>query len=120
MSITKAIVDEMGGEIGVESDGNDGSTFWFRIELPIQDSERPAIEDRSVHSTAAKVLIVGDIAINHAILAEQMTAWNCEPITLTSATAALQYLKEFPLDELKVDRSFVMELPGNRAGAGAE
>lgn len=94
LSITKAIVDQMGGEVGFESEGEGGSTFWFRIELPIQDGVRHSANDPSPHSAAARVLIVGDIAINQAILAEQMIAWNCEPIALNSATHALQYLKE--------------------------
>jgi signal transduction histidine kinase len=42
LSIAKSYVDLMGGEIGVQSKPNEGSTFWFRIpfagvcEAPMQ------------------------------------------------------------------------------------
>ncbi|MBA3857547.1 MAG: hybrid sensor histidine kinase/response regulator [Cyanobacteria bacterium PR.3.49] len=34
LSIAKSYVDLMGGEIGVQSQPNEGSTFWFRIPIP--------------------------------------------------------------------------------------
>ena len=35
LSICKAIIEKCGGEIGVESDMDKGSTFWFRIPIEV-------------------------------------------------------------------------------------
>ena len=40
LSICKEIIDLHGGEIGVESDGYSGSTFWFRIPIESSKEER--------------------------------------------------------------------------------
>ncbi|MFC7785770.1 MULTISPECIES: cell wall metabolism sensor histidine kinase WalK [unclassified Rossellomorea] len=40
LSICKEIVELHGGDIGVESDGKSGSTFWFRLPLEISKEER--------------------------------------------------------------------------------
>jgi two-component system, OmpR family, sensor histidine kinase SaeS len=40
LSISKEIVELHGGEIGVESDGESGSTFWFRLPLEMSKEER--------------------------------------------------------------------------------
>ncbi|BCB05552.1 sensor histidine kinase [Bacillus sp. KH172YL63] len=40
LSISKEIIQLHGGEIGVESDGKTGSTFWFRLPLENNKEER--------------------------------------------------------------------------------
>ena len=40
LSISKEIIELHGGEIGVESDGQSGSTFWFRLPLENSKEER--------------------------------------------------------------------------------
>lgn len=42
LAICKALVDLMGGTIGVESGGSSGSTFWFTLRLPRAEPEEVA------------------------------------------------------------------------------
>ena len=38
LAITKRLSEQMGGSIGVDSELGSGSTFWFRINLPLQSA----------------------------------------------------------------------------------
>ncbi|BCX81824.1 two-component system, sensor histidine kinase and response regulator [Methylomarinovum caldicuralii] len=81
LTISKQLVEKMGGKIGVESEPGRGSTFWFTLPLP------PAADTAPAPLAAAELagkhaLIVDDNATNRRIVASYL-----EHFGMTSATA---------------------------------
>ncbi len=69
LAICKKLVDLMGGTIGVSSRDGWGSTFWFKVTLPLPPAEvtvAPAVAVLPTHRTG-RVLLVEDIDINQRL-----------------------------------------------------
>ncbi|WP_425417544.1 response regulator [Oricola indica] len=93
LAISSSIISLMGGEYGVESKIDEGSTFWFSITLPKHgEISRPELPSTDV--TGARVLIVDDNSVNRSILMEQMNAWRFDSCAVGSGIEALQVLRE--------------------------
>jgi hypothetical protein len=90
LAICKRIIDQMGGTIGVDSVPGKGSTFWFRLELPIASSisSRP-VDDQSVQAELQgrlaalgrplRVLVVDDNATNRLVAGKMLSEF--KPVT---------------------------------------
>jgi signal transduction histidine kinase/ActR/RegA family two-component response regulator len=74
LAISRQLVEQMGGQLEVESTPGAGSLFRFELNLPLPDAPlaEPADEGTIVGYTGArrKILVVDDIAANRAMLAD--------------------------------------------------
>jgi PAS domain S-box-containing protein len=89
LAISKKLVELMSGSIGVESRPGEGSTFWFRISLPVAERTR---ELPLASLAGRRVLVVDDLHVNLHILNGLLTHWGMRPEQATSGAEALERL----------------------------
>ncbi|MGI9332175.1 MAG: PAS domain S-box protein, partial [Gammaproteobacteria bacterium] len=90
--ISKKLVELMNGEIGVESNAGEGSTFWFTVRLervhgPVRDLTIPA------ELNGARALVVDDNDVAREILMRHLEGFGLEPTGAPSAMAALSAVR---------------------------
>ena len=91
LSISKKLVELMGGAIGMNSTPGIGTCFWFT--LPLEQSEcREAMEDARDFS-GKRILIVDDNATNRNILINYLTRWGLDVSQVDNGSAALMQLQ---------------------------
>lgn len=95
LTISKRLIELMGGHIWVESEIGKGSQFHFR--LPFQEAERkpqsmirPTVEAL----TGVRVLIIDDSKTNRRILEGLLTRWGMKPVSAPDGESALGILRE--------------------------
>ncbi|MEO8358230.1 MAG: PAS domain S-box protein [Chloroflexota bacterium] len=118
LTITKQLVDAMGGTIGLESTPGAGSTFWFRIKFEKQPptskpTTAPLQSARAVSLRSAHILAVDDNATNRTVLTHMVEGFGCRIQTVSSGAKALEVLRQAvragnPFDIILLD----MQMPG--------
>ena len=94
LAISKNLVALMGGEIGVESEPERGSTFWFTVPLsPAQGTLRAAEIDAGAIA-GHRVLVVDDTAINRRIFTHILEGWALEIDNAERGEEAIAKLRE--------------------------
>jgi signal transduction histidine kinase/CheY-like chemotaxis protein len=92
LSICKRLTELMGGEMGVRSTYGQGSTFWFTLALPQDESEvpKPAPE---VALANVRLLHVDDNATNRFVLREQLNHFGLRNAECDTGEHALGMLR---------------------------
>ena len=80
----------MGGELGVESRRNEGSLFWFTVELERRTRRRPAL---GIADDALRVLVVDDNSSSRRVLLRKLAHCGADAAAAASAAEAMAILE---------------------------
>jgi two-component system sensor histidine kinase/response regulator len=100
LAISRRLTETMGGELGVSSKLDEGSTFWFVLPLATTSDQRQAasagVESGTSYPRLAgrRVLIVDDNVTNRLGLESQLEGWSMVPECISDAGSALAKIRE--------------------------
>jgi signal transduction histidine kinase/DNA-binding response OmpR family regulator/HPt (histidine-containing phosphotransfer) domain-containing protein len=94
LAICRQLAALMGGEIGVHSEINHGSTFWFDVRLEAVSDAAPTLTRLPrLNLVGLRALIVDDNASSREILQQHMQSWGIEVVAAATSVAALAALE---------------------------
>ncbi len=105
LAICKRLAEMMGGNVGLESEAGQGSTFWFTARMHYSDapdqSEASVLELASLEGKLA--VIVDDMPVNIQILDKQLKRWKMNTVAFSNAPEALDWLSTRDADVVVTD-----------------
>ena len=93
LTISKQLVELMGGKLSLYSEEGNGSTFTFSLPMPLAQ-EATTYKSEFADLTGLRLLLVDDLEINRKIYSEQMRTWGVACDTAADAETALQMLRD--------------------------
>jgi len=111
LAISKQLAEGMGGAIGVKSEPDVGSEFWFTVRF---EPQRPPVKHAApAELNNLRVLVVDDNTTNRQILCTQMASWGIRAVATGDGLGALQALGQ-GLDEGNAHQIVLIdrEMPG--------
>jgi len=95
LAISKQLVEMMGGKIGVESEVDKGSTFYFTVRLQKQPNQERGKRIQEVDRSLLekRILVVDDNEMNRQAISNMLTSWKCRHDTAHGAQKALEKLQ---------------------------
>lgn len=102
LAIAARIVEGMGGEIALESNGEQGSRFSFTVELPEVEAAVPAFGDVA----GADILIASPSPVVGPMLTRRLEQWGANVSLASNPEIAEALLPERHWTHVLVDRSF--------------
>jgi signal transduction histidine kinase/CheY-like chemotaxis protein len=108
LSISKELVELMGGKLKVDSQPGQGSTFWFDIDFTTVRVNLAAREAAFYTVTGyvgkqRTILVVDDVRENRSLLVDILQPLGFEVITANNGQVGLEMVKQFKLDLVLTD-----------------
>ncbi|MCF8029525.1 MAG: response regulator [Desulfohalobiaceae bacterium] len=92
LAISKQLVELMGGELRVESEPGEGSTFWFEAPFQVvQEARKPLVPHRL---SGLRVLVVDDNETSRQILKGILGNFGCRVTTAVDGETGLAVLQQ--------------------------
>lgn len=108
LAISKEIINLLGGQLNVESSVGYGSTFWFELDLPDQESENTQIDFKKKRiighdGKQRRVLVVDDLSINRTIITKLLKNAGFDVKEADSGIKALEIVSSFEPELICMD-----------------
>lgn len=107
LAICQQLVVAMGGEIGVDSDGQSGSSFWFCVPISIDPTRTGVSNGESApepqRRLAGNVLLAEDNAVNRELARRQLELLGCNVAIATDGRAAVEVASAASFDAILMD-----------------
>lgn len=111
LAICKQLVTLMEGELGVKSQPEQGSQFWFKIPF-IKQLQPVSSLQNSTFLSNGRLLVVDDNATNRKIIHYQATRWGMQVDEASSAAEALKIMLEAAQQNKLYDIALIdMQMP---------
>ncbi|GAA4392863.1 PAS domain S-box protein [Hymenobacter koreensis] len=118
LSISRGLVELLGGRLWVQSEAGRGSTFFAELPLPFADFQTelpppPAPDFQQLRGR--RVLLVEDNAVNQLLVRTLLESWHMHVDTAANGPAALVLFGQYAYDAVLMD----IQMPGMDGVAAA-
>ena len=105
LAISRRLVSLMGGDIGVRSTPDVGSSFFFELEVAAgQPPKSPSsTSELGTLPPGVRVLVAEDNPVNQMVARRMLTRMGVEPVVVPDGEQALKMVEEHPWDMVLMD-----------------